>query len=173
LFVIFLACNTNVGAIYLGACMGLYPAVAFLFCLMKILPMEMEDRLTTATSIFFIFWLALTVYAFFLKNYYKINRQALFLAGSLGILIPVLNGLHSGLWFWKAIVASYDDSAFIDLAWLTMGIISLTVAWYMKPTVSLKERKKLQKEQQSKQTENESILLQPEVIVTANRIIKD
>ncbi|MEM6318056.1 MAG: PepSY-associated TM helix domain-containing protein [Bacteroidota bacterium] len=135
--------NTNVGAIYLGACMGLYPAIAFLFCVTKILPLEMDSRMTAVTGSFFVFWLAYTVYAYFSKNYFHINRNALFAAGGLGLLIPILNGLQAGNWFWVAIAKGYSNSAFVDISWILLAVITLVTAWNIRPTTKPKDRQKV------------------------------
>ncbi|MEM9525625.1 MAG: PepSY-associated TM helix domain-containing protein, partial [Bacteroidota bacterium] len=136
--------NRNVGAIYLGACLGLYPAIALFFCIAKLYPAGMENSFGLMASIFFGFWLAYIIYALVIKNYFKINKHALFLAGSMGLLIPVLNGFQSGVWFWQALARGYPDLYIVDLGWLLMGIISLTAARYAKPAV--KEKRVVQKE---------------------------
>ncbi|MEM6841339.1 MAG: PepSY-associated TM helix domain-containing protein [Bacteroidota bacterium] len=136
--------NRNVGAIYLGACLGLYPAIALFFCMVKIFPLEMEGRFEIMEAIFFLSWLAFTIYAFIIKSNYKINQHALILAGVMGILIPVFSGLQSGLWLWKSLYSGYVDSFFIDVAWLCLGIISLVIALNTKPLETKKiVRKKL------------------------------
>ncbi|MEM7550978.1 MAG: PepSY-associated TM helix domain-containing protein [Bacteroidota bacterium] len=126
--------NTYVGAIYLGLCLGLYLAIAFFFCLTKILPAEMANRFDIMTAMFYSFWFGYTVYAYFSKNYFRITKNALIAAGILGIIIPVLNGIHSGLWFWKSLPLGYMDSFFIDVSWLVMGVITLIAAYKSKPT---------------------------------------
>ena len=132
--------NRNVGAIYLGASLGLYPAVALFFCLTKMLPLNVDDRFSTMTTIFFGFWLAYIVYAFFIKSTFKINKHAMVLAGVMGLLIPVLNGLQSGLWFWKSLSMGYTDSFFVDVAWLVMGIVTLLSAKNFRPLTNVKAR---------------------------------
>ncbi|MEM6846120.1 MAG: PepSY-associated TM helix domain-containing protein [Bacteroidota bacterium] len=82
--------NRNVGAIYLGACLGLYPAIALLFVIAKVLPLEMDGRYQLINAVFFGFWLAFTIYAFFIKSSYKINKHALLIAGGLGLLFRYL-----------------------------------------------------------------------------------
>ena len=51
--------NRNVGAVYLGASLGLYPAIALFFCLTKMLPLNMDDRFSAMTILFFGFWFGL------------------------------------------------------------------------------------------------------------------
>lgn len=137
--------NRNVGAIYLGATLGMYPAIALFFCLTKIFPVDITDRFSTMTTVFFAFWLAYIAYAFIIKNSFKINKHAMVLAGTMGLIIPVLNGLQSGLWFWKSFFIGYSDSFFIDIAWLMLGIITLTAAFKAKPTGKTKAKEGIKK----------------------------
>ncbi|MEM9389045.1 MAG: PepSY-associated TM helix domain-containing protein [Bacteroidota bacterium] len=125
--------NKNVGAIYLGACLGLYPAIVILFIIAKALPLAVDGRYQLINYIFFGFWLAYTIYAYFIKSPFKINTHALIVAGALGLLIPVLNGLQSGLWFWKSLGMGYSDSFFVDVSWLIMSVITLWIAYVVKP----------------------------------------
>lgn len=120
--------NNNVGAIYLGACLGLYPAIALLFILTKTLPTEMASRFTVISWLFLVFWIGYTLYSYRIKNYFTINRNALLLAGIMGMLIPFFNGFHSSLWFWKSLALGYPDSFYVDVTWLVCGSITFWVA---------------------------------------------
>ena len=131
--------NRNVGAIYLGASLGMYPAFALFFCMTKTFPVDMADRFSTMTTIFFGFWLGCIAYAFMIKNAFKVNKHAMILAGIMGLLIPILNGLQSGLWFWKSLPNGYIDSFFIDVAWLVMGTVTLLSANKFKPVTKVKQ----------------------------------
>ena len=130
--------NRNVGAIFIGACMGLFPAIALFFCLVKLFP----NSFGMMSNIFLLFWLAYTVYSYFIKSPFKINKHALLLAGGLGLLIPVLNGIQSGLWFWKSLDMGYPDSFFVDVGWLFMGSVSLFSAICVKRLDAKKTRRK-------------------------------
>lgn len=134
--------NTNVGFVYFGICMGLYPAIAFFFCITKLLPDDLENRFFIMETCFFLLWLGLTTYAYFLKNIHQITKQAILLGGILAILIPFLNGLHSGLWFWSSLTNGYQDSFYVDLISLLTGIVSILIVLIIKPTKD-KAKKKL------------------------------
>ncbi|MEM6805882.1 MAG: PepSY-associated TM helix domain-containing protein, partial [Bacteroidota bacterium] len=142
--------NRNVGAIYAGASLGLFPAIALFFCMVKLFPLEMENRYDIMTPTFFLFWLAYIVYAYFIKSTYKINKHALYLAGVMGIFIPIFNGMQSGLWLWKSVQLGYTDSFLIDASWLVMGIVSILSAIYAKPVDPKKRIKKTPTEGESK-----------------------
>ena len=125
--------NRNVGAIYLGTCLGLYPAIALLFIIAKILPLEMEGRFQVINYVFFGFWLALTIYGYFIKSSFKINKHVLLLAGVMGLAIPIINGLITDLWFWKSRGMGYIDSFFVDVSWLILAVITLIITFTMSP----------------------------------------
>lgn len=125
--------NRNVGAIYLGACLGLYPAIALLFIIAKVLPFEMEGRFDIINYVFFGFWLAFTTYAFFIKDNFKINKHSMILAGVFGLAIPMINGLTTGLWPWKSLADGYVDTFFIDISWLILAVITLIITFTMSP----------------------------------------
>lgn len=125
--------NRNVGAIYLGSCLGLYPAIAFLFLLAKVFPLELENRFSWIGWLFFIFWLMYTIYGYKIKSTFIINRNALFIGGVMGMAIPIFNGLQSGLWLWKSYGQGYVNSFFVDLGWLLIGGLTLYISFRIKP----------------------------------------
>ncbi|MEM9144519.1 MAG: PepSY-associated TM helix domain-containing protein, partial [Bacteroidota bacterium] len=133
--------NTDVGAIYLGICMGLFPAIAFFFCITKIFPLDMEGRFGTLSSVFFTFWIGYTLYAYLIKDFHSINKHALLLAGVMGLAIPFLNGWQSGLWPWISLPQGYVDSFFIDISWFFLGLISLITALSVQRLVSHRKNK--------------------------------
>ena len=130
--------NRNVGAIFIGACMGLFPAIALFFCLVKLFP----GSFGMMSNIFLLFWLAYTIYSYFIKSPFKINKHALLLAGVLGLIIPILNGIQSGLWFWKSLGMNYPDSFLVDVSWIIMSVISLWAAFIAKPVENRGKAKK-------------------------------
>lgn len=134
--------NTNVGAVYLGICMGLFPAIAFFFCLTKVFPIEVSGRFGTMGSIFFTFWFAYIIYAYIIKDFHRINKHALFLAGILGIMTPFINGVQTGLWPWVSLPKGYVDTFFIDVSWFFLGLIALITALSVQRLVSHKNKRK-------------------------------
>ncbi|MEM7550983.1 MAG: PepSY-associated TM helix domain-containing protein [Bacteroidota bacterium] len=127
--------NTYVGASYLGLSMGLYQALALMFVLVKAVPSGFYEPFTVVAWFFGAAWLAYTIYAAVIKNYSKITRHALLLAGLIGILVPLANGIQSGLWFWKSLPLGYVDSFFIDVSWLVLSTVTLIVAFSTRPKV--------------------------------------
>ncbi|WP_103071819.1 PepSY-associated TM helix domain-containing protein [Aquimarina sediminis] len=137
--------NSYLGSIYLGASMGLFPAISFFFCITKAFPVEMENRFEILSNTFYIFWLSYIVYAAISKDYHKINKHALILAGVMGVMIPFLNGYQSGLWFWSSLQSGYIDSFFIDICWFFLGLLSLITAFSVKRLVSHKTKRNVKK----------------------------
>ena len=68
-----------------------------------------------------------------IKDYSKMTKHSFWVAGVLGILIPFFNGLQSDLWLWESLKKGWIDSFFIDFSWLIMGIISMFIAYFIKP----------------------------------------
>ncbi len=114
---------TNVGSIYLGICLGLYPAMALMFIALKICTV-FEIHSDVGYNVFYVFWLLFSIYAFVIKDNYKINRQSLIIATVFGLLIPVVNGVFGGVWFWNAISLGLTDSFLVDVAWICISVIT-------------------------------------------------
>ncbi|MEM9859066.1 MAG: PepSY-associated TM helix domain-containing protein [Bacteroidota bacterium] len=124
--------NQRIGRFSIGACMGLFPGLALLFILTKLIPIGLTDRFAIITYLFGLFWLVYTAYAMYVKDYTKITKHAFFLAGVFGLIVPIANGLQSGVWLWRSIDEGLIDSFFIDTAWLGMGLISLYLGVTLK-----------------------------------------
>lgn len=133
--------------------MGLYPAIALFFCLVKLFPSSFE----TTCNVFFLFWLVYTVYSYIIKSPFKVNKHALLLAGVLGIAIPLINGLTTGLWLWKSYGLGYSDTFFVDILWLIMGTITMISALIIKPVEKKNKSKEERKVSYSYQTQNELV----------------
>ncbi len=125
--------NQRIGRFSIGACLGLFPGLALLFVLTKLMPTGLTDRFTIITYLFGVFWLAYTAYAMYLKDYTKMTKHAFFLAGVFGLMVPIANGLQTGLWPWKSWAEGLADTFFIDVAWLCIGLISLYLGIILKP----------------------------------------
>ncbi|MEM6814318.1 MAG: PepSY-associated TM helix domain-containing protein, partial [Bacteroidota bacterium] len=145
--------NRNVGAIYLGSCLGLYPAITLLFITAKVFPLEMESRTQVLNTALFGFWLLYTIYAYFIKSSYKISKHALLISGILGLFIPVTNGIQTGLWFWKSLGMGYSDSFFVDMFWVLLSVFSLIAAWKASPT---EKKRTIKNEVEEKSLESSS-----------------
>ena len=125
--------NERIGRFSIGACVGLFPSLALLFVLVKVMPAEMTNRFPVITYIFAAFWVAYIIYSMWIKDYSKMTKHSFWVAGVLGILIPFFNGLQSDLWLWESLKKGWIDSFFIDFSWLIMGPISMFIAYFIKP----------------------------------------
>lgn len=128
----------NVGTIYLGICMGLFPATALAFIVLKVLTVNSISP-SVGYGIFGVFWLAYIVYAFFLKDFKKVSRRALWLGGIFAFLIPSVNGLCTGLWIWKAIASGADTVVLIDMSWFGIAMVTLMYLWKTRTQVKTQE----------------------------------
>ena len=123
----------NVGTIYLGICMGLFPAIALAFILLKILAVN-DMPLGGGYALFGLFWLAYTVYAAILKDYKKVTRRALGLGVVFGFFIPVVNGIFGEMWIWDAIASRTDAVILVDMSWIGISIITGLYLWNSRAT---------------------------------------
>ncbi|QDO92573.1 PepSY domain-containing protein [Formosa sediminum] len=150
--------NRNVGAIFIGNCMGLFPAIAYFFCLAKIIP-QSPDRFGIMEQSFYMFWFGFTLYSYWVKDLHTINKHALFMAGVLGISVPICNGISTANWFWLSLNRGLIDSFFVDLAWLITGIISLSISLFAKRLVSKRKKKAPQTRKPITQPQEEITLI--------------
>ncbi|NGP90107.1 PepSY-associated TM helix domain-containing protein [Fodinibius halophilus] len=108
----------------LTACLSLFPAIALLFIANKAVPIDYDGRGVLVKQIFFLSWVVLAAVGWKWDSYADITKKY-FLTGSvLSFVIPGLNGLVTGDWFWLC----WDmmaGVATIDLLWLLTGIVAL------------------------------------------------
>ena len=128
--------NRKVGHIYLAICLGMYPITAFTFIVSKLLPRDFDAaRETILFNVFFWGWILISVLFRFLRDNYKINKYALLSGTVFAFLIPLVNGLSSGNWFWKMVAQGQYAILTIDLLWIALGAISLWIFLKLKRPV--------------------------------------
>ncbi|NRA50521.1 MAG: PepSY domain-containing protein [Phaeodactylibacter sp.] len=115
---------------YLAICLSMFPAFAILFITNKVISLEMESRVSLVNTIFFVSWLGLTTLGLFWDSYAKQNRNYLIYGGVLSLLIPIVNGVSTGDWFWST-WQSYSWVASIDIFWLVAGLTSLYLSIFI------------------------------------------
>lgn len=120
--------NERVGSIYLALCLSMLPITAASFIVSKLLPESLSgSRESILNYSFFLGWLALSILLTLKKNKSFTNKFCLLTGGGLGLLIPVVNGLSSGNWFWRTWSNGEYGIFSIDIIWLCVGIICLLV----------------------------------------------
>jgi uncharacterized iron-regulated membrane protein len=123
--------NNRVALIYLSICLSMLPVTAAVFILSKVLP-EGADREAILNYSFFVGWLVTSIIFYFLKSTYLVNKFTLLIGGVLALLIPILNGVLSGSWFWSS-YANHDYGVFsIDVIWSLIGVVCVLVFTKLK-----------------------------------------
>ncbi|MGD1839527.1 MAG: PepSY-associated TM helix domain-containing protein [Thermonemataceae bacterium] len=115
---------------YLAITLSLFPAVAIIFLANKLVPMTVIDRTFYVNTIFFSSWLLLTLVGLFWNSYRILNRNYLLVGSSLGIFIPITNGLVTGDWLWQTFTEGQYYVFSVDFTWLLTSIIGLLVGRY-------------------------------------------
>ena len=123
----------RVTKMYLAICLSMFPALALIFIGNKLVPMDMPGRVFYVNAIFFLGWLGLTVIGLFWNNYRKLNRNYIILGSTLGLLIPIANGLATGDWIWKTLMNQQYYVFSVDMTWMVIGIFGLAISMlYLK-----------------------------------------
>ncbi len=118
----------QVTKVYLAICLGLFPATALLFIANKAIPFSIENRAFYENTVFFGGWLILILIGLFWNDLKQLNVKYLIIGGIASLLIPVLNGLVTGDWFFIAFAKTKYIIASIDIFWLLTGISALWIA---------------------------------------------
>jgi len=120
--------NERVVKIYLAITLSMYPITALTFIAVKIYPQAEMDFIY---SFYFIGWLLLVV-AFLIKNDYSFtNKYCLLIGGIAGLLVPVVNGIVTGNWFWIALSRGLFQVFFIDVFWIVLAAAGLFAFFHL------------------------------------------
>ncbi|WP_439555390.1 PepSY-associated TM helix domain-containing protein [Dyadobacter sp.] len=120
----------RVTMVYLAICFSLFPAVAVLFNSELLIP-ALKNHVLLVNTTFFVSWLVLAVISLLFKTEARLTWFNLLAGGAFSILIPFVNGVVTGDWFWKMLDEGNLYVAFTDLFWLVTGITSLALARMM------------------------------------------
>ncbi|MDR7208448.1 PepSY-associated TM helix domain-containing protein [Flavobacterium piscis] len=125
--------NEAVVRIYLAICLSMYPITALAFIGAKLFYPLSKSNLFI---LYFGGWLLLTIFFVIRKNNAYTNKWCLISGSILGFLIPIVNGIVSGNWFWNSFMQNQIQIFFIDVFWIVLASISLYVAFSLKPKES-------------------------------------
>lgn len=114
--------NEGVVFWYMAICLSMYPMFAFEFLLVKLLG---SSGLPFLNKTFFIGWLVFSVIFALKKSLAFTVKWCVILGASLGMLIPIINGIQTGNWFWISSKKEYESILFIDVLWLVLSLLSL------------------------------------------------
>lgn len=130
--------NERVGSIYLAICLSMLPITAASFILSKVLPETLSgSREAILNYSFFLGWLVLSILLAWKRNKAFTNKFCLLSGGVLGLIIPVINGISSGNWFWRTWNSGEYGIFSVDVIWLCIGIICLLVVKRLRKDKSL------------------------------------
>lgn len=125
----------QVTKVYLAICLGLFPATALLFLANKAIPFSFENRAFYENTVFFGSWVALILIGLFWNNLKQLNTMYLIIGGVFSLLIPILNGIVTGDWFFIAFAKAKYIIASIDTFWILTGISALSIVHLSTKTV--------------------------------------
>ncbi|MEL6698384.1 MAG: PepSY-associated TM helix domain-containing protein [Bacteroidota bacterium] len=123
----------RVTKVYLALTQGLFPAIAIIFLANKIVPMDLPNRVVYVNGAFFLGWLALILIGLRWNNLSKLNQNYLTIGGALGLLIPIANGIVTGDWIWKTLMAGDFHVFSVDFSWIMAGGFALYLGRYVLP----------------------------------------
>lgn len=116
--------NNRVAQVYLAICLSMYPITALSFSVVKIAEAPSQSFIDT---FYFVGWLLLSLLFMIKKDLNFINKYTLLLGSMLGLLVPLVNGMVSGNWFWVSLQAGNLDYFVVDIFWLILASITLWV----------------------------------------------
>lgn len=119
----------RVTKVYLNICFSLFPATAIIFIANMLVPLDMAGRVPIVDTIFFVSWLVLALSAWMIDSYRNITWYHLLLGGILSLCVPLANGLVTGDWIWTAWSTGLVNVAMVDIFWLIIGSISLSLSY--------------------------------------------
>ncbi|MFL1895214.1 PepSY-associated TM helix domain-containing protein [Aquimarina sp. 2-A2] len=128
--------NRKVGHIYMAICLSLFPITALSFIVSKLIPRDLDaSRMTILYSVFFLGWLALTIFFRFKRDNYVTNKYTLLSGAVLGCMIPLVNGMVSENWIWITLSNKNYDIFTIDLLWLGLSTLAFFIFYKLKRPV--------------------------------------
>lgn len=116
--------HRRVTMVYLAICLGLFPAVAVLFCSELLVPPSGKHSFIVNT-IFFVSWLVLTVIGLGARTEARLTSLYLLLGGVSSLAVPLVNGFKTGDWIWTALSKQSYYVAATDIFWMLAGLICL------------------------------------------------
>ncbi|WP_400193275.1 PepSY-associated TM helix domain-containing protein [Hymenobacter sp. B81] len=115
--------------VFLAVCLSMLPVTAFTMIALLFLR---EPGQAGIYSWYFYSWLALSAYFILRRNIALTNQQSLILSAVLCLLLPLLDGVVRGNWFWSTYASGRFDILFVDLLFLSLAVVSAGVLLKMK-----------------------------------------
>ena len=122
--------------IFLAVCLSMLPVTAFTMIVLLFIDNPGQSDIY---HWYFYSWLVLGLYFVARRNIALTNHQTLFLSALTCLLLPVFHGIRRNNWIWNTFNRGAYDLLFIDLLFLFLGIICVSVLYKMKYQNSLKK----------------------------------
>ncbi|GAA3650353.1 PepSY-associated TM helix domain-containing protein [Flavivirga jejuensis] len=129
--------TAKIGHIYLAICLSMLPVTALAFLFVKFANGYFQDKQTAIYTFYFITWLVAILFFRFKRDNYFTNRLCLLLGAILGFIIPIVNGIVSGNWFWLTYKQKQFDILTVDLLWIAIASIACVFYFKMQPKSNL------------------------------------
>ncbi|WP_103865996.1 PepSY domain-containing protein [Aquimarina sp. I32.4] len=148
----------NVGHIYMAICLSLFPVIAFSFVLARLLPPDLgERRLNVYYTVFFSLWAIVFLFFRYKRDNFFTNKFSFLIGGIIGLIIPIVNGVSSGNWIWKAYLNKEYEILIVDIFWILLSMGSIFIVAKSKrkrPKNKYYELKKIRKHELSQERES-------------------
>ena len=125
--------NKRVSNIYLAICLAMYPVTALAFIVVRFLPADLgASRQSVLYGVYFGSWLLLSVFFSWKRSNFITNKYTLLSGAILGILIPIVNGVSTGNWFWYTVANGHFDFFIVDALWIGLSLMSFYAVYRLK-----------------------------------------
>src|SRR5690606_29435838 len=108
--------------VFLAICLSMLPVTALTFIAIKLSSTVTQEFIY---AFYFRTWLIFSVYFIIRQNLNRTNRETLLVGAIASILVPIVNGIKTGSWFWDNFLAGRMDLFIVDFLWLFLGCISI------------------------------------------------
>lgn len=115
--------------VFLAVCLSMLPVTALTFIAIKLSPTVTQEFIY---AFYFRTWLIFSVYFIIRRNLNLTNQETLMLGAIASILVPIVNGIKTGSWFWDNFLAGRMDLFIVDFLWLLLGFISIIALMKIK-----------------------------------------
>ncbi len=122
----------NVGYIYLAICLSMLPVTALTFIFARITNGMFAYPKSAFYWFYFVVWGVFVLFYRLKKNNTYTNKSTLLLGSIFGFLVPIINGVTSGNWFWKTYANGQYEIFTIDLFWIVISAFSLLAFYLIK-----------------------------------------
>ncbi|WP_044350360.1 PepSY-associated TM helix domain-containing protein [Dethiosulfatarculus sandiegensis] len=125
-----------VSKLSLAFMIGVIPATGILLNLQWLLPFDMKDRLIWQQGLFFDFWIAAFAWSFYRIHSKIAAMELLTLGGFLYFIVPVIYCIQNRSTPMEMIHNDMLTIFIVNLAFATLGVIFLRVAYVLSKTIS-------------------------------------